>query len=69
MEVQEVEIFIDAKGEVKYEVRGVKGQKCLDITKDLEMDLGDEVVSREETSEMHEQDVHSVVDDEVKDYE
>lgn len=69
MEVQEVEVFIDAKGKVKYEVRGVKGQKCLDITRDLEMDLGDEVVSREETSEMYEAEVHEELDQRIADKE
>jgi len=55
MEIQEIEVFIDAVGEVKYEVRGVKGKKCLDLTKDLEADLGGKIISREETCEMHEQ--------------
>ena len=54
MEIQELEVFIKANGEVAYEVRGVKGKKCLDLTKDLKKDLGGAIVSREETSEMHE---------------
>jgi hypothetical protein len=55
MNIEEIEVFIDASGEVKYEVRGIKGKKCLDITEDLEMDLGGNILLREETSEMHEQ--------------
>ena len=67
MNIEEIEVFIDDSGEVKYEVRGVKGKKCLDLTKDLEMDLGENIFLREETSEMHEQEVDQTlnVDEEV----
>lgn len=54
MEIQEVELFIKPNGEVSYEVRGVKGKKCLDLTKEMEIGLGGEILSREDTSEMHE---------------
>lgn len=57
MNIEEIEVFIDDSGEVKYEVRGIKGKKCLDLTKDLEMDLGGNILLREETSEMYEQEV------------
>ena len=56
-DIQEVDIFIKPNGEVAYEVRGVKGKKCLDVTKALEADLGGEILCREETSGMHEMDV------------
>ena len=52
MEIQEVEVFIKPDSEISYEVRGVKGKKC--VFEDLESDLGDEIISREETSEMYE---------------
>ncbi len=55
MDIEEIEVFIDENGEVKYEVRGLKGKKCLDLTKDLEDDLGGEILLREKTSEMYEQ--------------
>lgn len=58
MEIQELEVFIGADGKVSYEVRGVKGKKCLDITRAIELDLGGEVISREETGEMYEQATH-----------
>lgn len=58
MEIQELEVFIGQDGKVSYEVKGVKGKKCLDITKGIELDLGGEIISREETSEMHEQETH-----------
>jgi hypothetical protein len=50
--IEEIEVFIGGDGEVQYEVRGVKGKKCLDLTKDLEGDLGDNILLREKTSEM-----------------
>jgi hypothetical protein len=53
--IEEIEVFIGGDGEVQYEVRGVKGKKCLDLTKDLEGDLGDNILLREKTSEMREQ--------------
>ena len=57
MKIEEIEVFITDDGEVKYEVRGVKGKKCLDLTKDLETDLGGNILLREETSEMYEQEI------------
>ncbi|WP_017294542.1 DUF2997 domain-containing protein [Geminocystis herdmanii] len=51
MDLQEIDIFIDDNGEVKLEIRGVKGQKCLDLTQDLEAILGGEILSREMTPE------------------
>ena len=46
MKIEEIEVFIKDDGEVKYEVRGVKGKKCLDLTKDLETDLGGNILLR-----------------------
>lgn len=66
MQIQEIEAFIRPDGEVSYEVRGVKGRRCLDITREMELELGGEVVSREETSEMYEQETHEGVEDRVK---
>ncbi len=51
MEIQEIDVFIDEKGDVRIEVRGVKGKKCLKLTEDLEAALGNEVISREMTPE------------------
>ncbi|REJ91793.1 MAG: DUF2997 domain-containing protein [Planctomycetota bacterium] len=51
MELQEIDVFIDEKGEVRIEVRGVKGNSCLEITKDLEAALGGQIVNREMTPE------------------
>lgn len=51
MELQEVDVFIDADGQVRIEVRGVQGPSCLDLTAGLEAALGADVVSRELTPE------------------
>jgi len=54
MEMQEIEVVIDKDGEVKLEVRGVKGMSCLDLTKDLEAALGGQVEERQMTAESQE---------------
>jgi hypothetical protein len=51
MELQEIDVYIEKDGQVKIEVRGVKGLGCLDITNGLEEALGGEVVAREMTAE------------------
>lgn len=52
MQVQEVEIFITSDGKISFEVRGVPGRQCLDLTSDMEADLGGLILERIETSEM-----------------
>ena len=56
MELQEIDVFIEKDGQVKIEVRGVKGSSCLDLTKDLEAVLGNQTISisREMTPEADE---------------
>ena len=54
MELQEIDVFIEKDGQVKIEVRGVKGMSCLDLTKDLEAILGDQTITREMTPEADE---------------
>ena len=54
MNLQEIDVFIDKDGQVRVEVRGVKGGSCLDLTRDLEQALGGEIASREMTPEAHE---------------
>jgi hypothetical protein len=54
MDLQEIDVFIDKNGQVRVEVRGVKGESCLDMTRDLEKALGGEIVSREMTAEAQE---------------
>ena len=52
-EIQEIDIFVRPDGTVKVEVRGVKGQKCLDITRKIEALLGGKVIERTHTDEFH----------------
>ena len=53
-EIQEIDIFINPDGTVKFEIRGVKGRKCLDITKGIEDALGGNIDGRIFTDEFHE---------------
>lgn len=57
MRKQDIEIVINSKGEVTFEVKGVKGGSCLDETKFLEAALGGEaaIVDQQKTSEYYEQ--------------
>lgn len=54
MELQEIDVFVEKDGQIKIEVRGVKGLSCLDLTKELEAVLGEKVISREMTAEAQE---------------
>jgi hypothetical protein len=54
---KEIEIVINAKGEVTFQVKGVKGGSCLDETKFLEQALGGDaaIVDQQKTGEYYEQ--------------
>lgn len=52
-EIQEIEVILKPDGTVKLEVRGVKGDKCLALTEDLEKLLGAGIVERVHTDEFH----------------
>ena len=51
MDVQEIEVIIEKNGQVRVEVRGVKGPACLDLTRSVEQALGGEVLDRQMTPE------------------
>ena len=51
---QRSSVFVEKDGQVRIEIRGVKGTSCLDLTKDLEAVLGDRVTERELTPEADE---------------
>ena len=57
MRKQDIEIVISPKGEVTFQVKGVKGSSCLDETKFLEAALGGDavVVDQQKTGEYYEQ--------------
>ena len=56
MHKQDIEIVINSKGEVTFQVKGVKGGSCLAETKFLEQALGGDaaVVDQQKTSEYYE---------------
>jgi hypothetical protein len=51
MDIQEIEVTIEKNGRVHVFVHGVKGQACLEITRELEKALGREIILREMTPE------------------
>jgi hypothetical protein len=53
-ELQEISVVIDPAGNVEIRVQGVKGTRCLDLTAQLERDLGEKISSREHTDEYDE---------------
>jgi hypothetical protein len=57
MRKQDIEIVINQKGEVTFEVKGVKGGSCIAETKFLEDALGGDaaVVDQQKTGEYYEQ--------------
>jgi hypothetical protein len=56
MHKQDIEIVINAKGEVTFQVKGMKGGSCLGETKFLEQALGGEgaVLEQQKTAEFYE---------------
>jgi hypothetical protein len=54
MHKQDIEIVINAKGEVTFQVKGVKGGSCIAETKFLEQALGGVVVDQQKTAEFYE---------------
>ena len=56
MHKQDIEIVINAKGEVTFQVKGVKGGSCLAETQFLEQALGGAaaIVDQQKTSEFYE---------------
>lgn len=57
MRKQDIEIVINPKGEVTFQVKGIAGASCLDETKFLEAALGGDsaVVDQQKTGEYYEQ--------------
>ena len=55
MEIQEVDVIINPDGTLTLKVRGVKGQKCLALSEDLERLLGAKILERTHTPEYDEQ--------------
>jgi len=56
-EIQEIELRIAADGTVKIEVRGVTGNKCAALTRELEQMLGGKVTGRHYHDAYHQDDL------------
>ena len=54
MELEEIEVTIEKDGRVRIQVRGVKGEACLDLTQALEQALGGVIEERSMTPEAYE---------------
>jgi hypothetical protein len=54
MKSEEIEITVGPDGTVDLQVKGVKGKRCLDLTKDLEDALGGDVEQRKHSAEYYE---------------
>ena len=54
MDVQEIQVQIDADGKVHVSLHGVKGDACLAITKELEALLGNQIEERKYNHEYYE---------------
>ena len=54
---KEIEIVINAKGEVTYQAKGIKGSSCLEETEFLQKALGGDaaLLEQQKTSEYYEQ--------------
>lgn len=50
--MRELIVTIDKDGTPTIEVKGVKGQQCLNLTQDIEKALGGKVLDRKPTAEM-----------------
>ena len=55
MAVKEFEIIIDKKGQIKFQVKGIKGSSCIDFSRAFEEALG-QIVKQELTGEYYEND-------------
>lgn len=65
MELQEIEVTISKDGQVQIQVRGVKGTKCLELTKELEDALGGEILARIMSPEALEQEDQTDIDQDL----
>jgi len=65
-EIQEIDVFVKPDGTVRIEVRGVKGEKCLALTEDVERLLGGKVLDRIKTDEFSQTEIEETQEDVVK---
>lgn len=55
MKVEQIEITIGSDGKVRLQTSGFSGESCLDATREIEELLGNQIIKREETSEIYQQ--------------
>lgn len=63
-EKHELKITITDTGEIEIEVDGIKGSRCLDITKDIEEELG-VVINREKKSEYYQDETNTDINSNI----
>jgi hypothetical protein len=63
--MEELEIVIEPDGTTHIHVKGIQGPRCLDVTRELEEELG-KVTERKYTSEFYEESVQLVEKDKTK---
>lgn len=59
--MKELEVVIDKTGEIRIQVKGIKGSSCLEFTESLEAALG-ELIHRELTEDYYESDAQTTPD-------
>ncbi len=64
-EIQEIDVLVKPDGTVKIEVRGVKGEKCLALTEEVEKLLGGKVLDRIKTDEFYQTEIEQTQQDVV----
>ena len=55
--MKEIVVNIDTNGKPTFEVKGVKGKRCLDLTRDIEKSLGGKVLERKFTREYNQSEI------------
>jgi hypothetical protein len=63
--MEELEIVIEPDGTTRIHVKGIRGARCLDVTRKIEEELGD-VIDRKYTSEYYEESDQLVLQDRTK---
>lgn len=53
MNLEQIEVFIDANGKVHLQTSGFTGDDCLKATQELEALLGNQILERERTAETY----------------
>lgn len=57
-ERHDLNIIINKNGEIEIKVEGIKGSKCIQLTEELEKQLGD-LISQEKTSDYYKDDTQT----------